>query len=329
MKYIKYRIKTLKTATDILGDLLSDLGIDGIEIEDGEVPLDTWTAGTYLESLPENEVPDGVAFVSFYLDSKANENQDMEQRLQELLDGLKTNMDIGEASISVSETEDQDWINNWKQYFSSFTIEFPDGKSAYFVPSWEEPESGKRHDYLVRTDPGAAFGTGAHESTSLAMKLLEKHAVKDGILLDIGTGSGILSVMAFLFGMKKAVATDIDSSAIDAANDNLKANSLTDRDFELYIGDIIEDLDLRKKVKAKGPFDIIIANILPDVLTKLSPLIPDLLSLNGIYITSGIILEKADYMRSVFAAEGLKVVDNISDNEWTAFSVEKDSNSML
>ena len=321
MKYRKYTIRVNAGASEIISALLPDLGINAVEIEDGEVPLDTWTAGTYLDELPENNVPEGEAYLSFYM-----ENEDEGQMLsdvRDLLDSLRDNLDVGEGSITVSETEDKDWINNWKEYFHSFEIGFEDGRKAGFVPSWEEPDEDMAYDYLIRIDPGTAFGTGAHETTRLAIRFLQKYTVKGDSLLDIGIGSGILSIMAFLFGAERALGIDIDPNSEPAVLQNLRDNGLENADFQLRIGNILKDKELYSEILDKGPYQIITANILPDVLIPLLGMISPFLADGGHLVLSGIIQNKSQEMVDAIGQNGFSIVEAMEDGEWIGFIVQR------
>ena len=316
MRYDKYTIKTTPEAEDILSAELAELGIDGIEIEDAAVPQEIEDSQIFYDELPENNIPEDVAYVSFYLDSE-KDSRAILKGVHELIEEMRSYVNVGDGGISTSQTEDLDWINNWKEFFHQFTIEFEDGKKALFIPSWENDTSEEKHDMVIHIDPGTAFGTGAHHTTRLCIKALEKYVKKGDTLLDIGTGSGILSLMAFKFGASRAIGTDLDEGAIPAVKDNLEVNGLADADFELIIGNILDDTSVQEKVGSG--YNIVVANILPDVLEPLTPMVPKLLNKDGLYITSGIIDDKADTVKAFIEKAGFEILERHDDGEWVSY----------
>ena len=316
MKYDKYTIKTTVQAEDILSAELTELGVDGVEIDDNSIPDEIRGSEIFYDELPESVVPEGEALVSFYL-AEGKDRSAVLHDVSALIERLRENIDMGDGGISVSSTADEDWINNWKEYFHQFEISFEDGKNALFIPSWENiPEEGK-HDHVVHIDPGTAFGTGAHETTRLCIRALEKYA-KDGLrFLDIGTGSGILALMLFLFGAAKGIGTDLDPGAVPAVRENFERNGLSDADFELILGNILDDKSVQDKVGKD--YDLVVANILPDVLEPLTPMVPGLLRDGGMYIVSGVIAEKADMVKGFLENAGFSIVEKQQDGEWVCY----------
>ncbi|MCR4744128.1 MAG: 50S ribosomal protein L11 methyltransferase [Lachnospiraceae bacterium] len=320
MQYNKFTIKTTPKAEDILSAELAEIGVDGVEIEDAGIPSEIEESAIFYDELPENNIDSDTAYVSFYLEASKDKNAILSE-VHELIKRLAEFTDIGDGGISVSQTEDKDWINNWKEFFHQFTIEFEDGKKAHFTPSWEKSDSNENFDWAINIDPGTAFGTGAHHTTRLCIKALEKYVKKGDTLLDIGTGSGILSLMAFKFGASRAIGTDLDEGAKSAVWDNFNANGLSNANFELILGNILDDATVQKHVG--DSYDIVAANILPDVLEPLTPMVPSLLKNGGYYITSGIIDDKADYVRSFIEKSGLVILERHDDGEWVSFVAQK------
>ncbi len=316
MKYIRYTIKTLRQAEDVIAAGLSEMDITGVEIEDASLPEDIKKNGTFYDVLPENDIKGDEAFVSFYTEDSADRAAVL-KNVGTFLKDLKETMDIGDGGISVSETEDRDWINNWKEYFKSFTIEFEDGKKAFFCPSWEQEDREEAHDFVINIDPGTAFGTGAHESTRLCIRSLEKYIKEGDRFLDIGTGSGILSLLSFKFGASYGIGTDIDTGAVDAVKDNMEKNGLSEAPFHLIIGNLIEDENIRDHVGSGH--DLVVANILPNVLTPLTGYIPYMLKEGGIYITSGIIDYKAEEMKKCLEFNDFEILEENHDGEWVSY----------
>ena len=226
-------------------------------------------------------------------------------------------MDIGEGSITISETEDLDWINNWKQYFHQFTID-----DILVVPSWEEVREEDKDRMILHIDPGTAFGTGMHETTQLCIRQLKKYVTPETVLLDVGTGSGILAILALMLGAKKAIGTDLDPCAEEAVKENKEANKIAPEAFTMMIGNIITDKAVQDRV-GYGCYDIVTANILADVLVPLTPVIVNQLKPGGIYITSGIIDDKEETVTEAIKAAGLEVLEVTVQGEWVSVTARK------
>ena len=328
MKWMKFRIKTITEAEDVIISTLYDIGLEGAQIED-KVPLTTAEKEQmFVDILPDGPADDGIAYLSFFVEEKENgllevagEDKTSEQLLAEIreeLSGLQEFMDIGEGTVSVDETEDIDWINNWKQYFHQFTID-----DILVIPSWEEAEPENEGRLVLHIDPGTAFGTGMHDTTQLCIRALRKYITKDTVLLDVGTGSGILAILSLMFGAKKAIGTDLDICAVDAVRENKEANGIPEDSFELLIGNIITDKGVQDQVGYEC-YDIVVANILAEVLVPLTPVIVHQLKKGGIYITSGIIDDKEETVAAAVRAAGLTVLDIQHQGEWVSVVARKE-----
>ena len=328
MKWMKFRIKTITEAEDVIISTLYDIGLEGAQIED-KVPLTTAEKEQmFVDILPDGPADDGIAYLSFFVEEKENgllevagEDKTKEQILAEIreeLSGLQEFMDIGEGTVSVDETEDIDWINNWKQYFHQFTID-----DILVIPSWEEAEPENEGRLVLHIDPGTAFGTGMHDTTQLCIRALRKYITKDTVLLDVGTGSGILAILSLMFGAKKAIGTDLDICAVDAVRENKEANGIPEDSFELLIGNIITDKGVQDQVGYEC-YDIVVANILAEVLVPLTPVIVHQLKKGGIYITSGIIDDKEETVAAAVRAAGLTVLDIQHQGEWVSVVARKE-----
>ena len=328
MKWMKFRIKTITEAEDVIVSTLYDIGLEGAQIED-KVPLTTAEKEQmFVDILPDGPADDGIAYLSFFVEEKENgllevagEDKTSEQLLAEIreeLSGLQEFMDIGEGTVSVDETEDIDWINNWKQYFHQFTID-----DILVIPSWEEAEPENEGRLVLHIDPGTAFGTGMHDTTQLCIRALRKYITKDTVLLDVGTGSGILAILSLMFGAKKAIGTDLDICAVDAVRENKEANGIPEDSFELLIGNIITDKEVQDQVGYEC-YDIVVANILAEVLIPLTPVIVHQLKKGGIYITSGIIDDKEETVAAAVRAAGLTVLDIQHQGEWVSVVARKE-----
>ena len=316
MKWNKFRLKTTTESEDIVSSMLMDLGIQGIEIED-KVPLTQLDKQQmFVDILPEIAADDGVAYISFYFE----EEEDKEAILANVkaeLGEMSTYLNVGECTIEESQTEDVDWVNNWKQYFHQFYVD-----DVLIIPSWEEVKPEDEDKMIIHIDPGTAFGTGMHETTQLCIRQIRKHVTPDTTILDVGCGSGILGMLALKFGAKYSVGTDLDPCAIDATHENMEVNGITKGQYEVMIGNIIDDKEIQDKVGYEK-YDIVAANILADVLVPLTPVIVNQMKKGGIYITSGIIDDKEETVVNTVKAAGLEVLEVTYQGEWVSVTARK------
>lgn len=336
MKWMKFKIKTLTDAEDIMISTLYDIGLEGAQIED-KVPLTALEKEQmFVDILPEGPADDGIAYLSFFVEEKEEGNKpqgsaypalilngqetsaeqilsDVKEQLDELADFL----DIGEGTVTLEETEDIDWINNWKQYFHQFTID-----DVLVIPSWEEVQEEDKDKMILHIDPGTAFGTGMHDTTQLCIRQLRKFITPETELLDVGTGSGILAILSLMFGAKHAVGTDLDPCAVEAVRDNMENNGIAPEQFEMMIGNIITEKEVQDKAGYEK-YDIVVANILADVLVPLTPVIVNQLKPGGIYITSGIIDDKEEVVKEAVLAAGLELVEVTDQGEWVSVTARK------
>ena len=316
MKWNKFRIKTTTEAEDIVCSSLMDLGVQGVEVED-KIPLtQREKEQMFVDILPEIDVDDGVAYISFYLE----EDEDKEKMLQAVREELKeigTYVNVGSMEIEESQTEDVDWVNNWKQYFHQFTID-----DVLIIPSWEDVQPEDEDKMIIHIDPGTAFGTGMHETTQLCIRQIKKYVTEDTEILDVGCGSGILGMLALKFGAKHSTGTDLDPCAIDATHENMDVNGISRDQYRVMIGNIIDDKEVQDQVRYDR-YDIVAANILADVLVPLTPVILNHLKTGGIYITSGIIEEKEETVVEAVKAAGLEVLEVNHQGEWVSVTARK------
>lgn len=386
MKWVKFKIKTITEAEDIIISTLYDIGLEGAQIED-KVPLTALEKEQmFVDILPDVPEDDGVAYLSFFVEEKEVkdlqkvqeifEKEEFEKegftkegfvkkefekkglgreefakegfvkeeftkesegktgryleiqgeyvdrntvctRIKEQLEELRQWMDIGEGGITIEETEDIDWINNWKQYFHQFYID-----DILVIPSWEEVKIEDTNKMILHIDPGTAFGTGMHETTQLCIRQLRKYITSETELLDVGTGSGILAILSLMFGAKHTVGTDLDPCAEEAAAQNCRANHIPETKFERIIGNIITEKEIQDRVGYEC-YDIVVANILADVLVMLTPVIVKQLKKGGIYITSGIIDDKEETVVQAVKEAGFEVLEVTYQGEWVSVTAQK------
>jgi len=327
MKWTKFKVKTITEAEDIIISTLYDIGFEGAQIED-KIPLTAWEKEQmFVDILPEGPEDDGVAYLSFFveetddgklmLNGEETTKEAIWESVKAELTDLQQFMDIGEGTVEVDETEDIDWINNWKQYFHQFYID-----ELLVIPSWEEVKEEDKDKMILHIDPGTAFGTGMHETTQLCIRQIKKYLTDETILLDVGTGSGILGILALMYGAKKVVGTDLDPCAVPAVEENLEANHIDPALFDMMIGNIITEKEVQDKAGYEC-YDIVVANILADVLVPLTPVIVNQLKPGGIYITSGIIDDKEQTVRDAVAAAGLEILEVTYQGEWVSVTARK------
>ena len=316
MKWNKFRLQTTTEAEDIVSSMLMDLGIQGIEIED-KVPLTQMDKQQmFVDILPEIASDDGVAYISFYLEEEADKDQVLAE-VRAGLEEMKSYVDVGACTIEESQTEDVDWVNNWKQYFHQFYVD-----DVLIIPSWEEVKPEDSDKMIIHIDPGTAFGTGMHETTQLCIRQIRKFVTPDTKILDVGCGSGILGMLALKFGAKYSVGTDLDPCAIEATHENMEVNGIRKDQYEVMIGNIIDDPDIQDQVGYEV-YDIVVANILADVLVPLTPVILHQLKTGGIYITSGIIEDKEETVVNAVLDAGLEALDVTHQGEWVSVTARK------
>lgn len=316
MKWNQFRLKTTTEAEDIVSSMLMDLGIQGVQIED-KVPLtEQDKEQMFVDILPQIPADDGVAYLTFYLEEEEDPEAVLE-RVRKELEEMRSYVDVGECTIEESQTEDVDWVNNWKKYFHQFSID-----DILVIPSWEQVEAKDSDKMVIHIDPGTAFGTGMHETTQLCIRQLRKYVKLGAQILDVGCGSGILGMLALKFGAAHSVGTDLDPCAIDATHENMKANGIREDQYEVMIGNIIDDKEVQDKAGYEK-YDIVAANILADVLVPLTPVILHQLKKGGIYITSGIIDDKEETVTEAVRAAGMEILEVHHQGEWVSVTARK------
>ena len=318
MKWTRIRIKTITDAEDIIISELYDLGLEGAQIED-KIPLSAWEKEQmFVDIPPQAEEDDGIAYLSFFVEEDSDiDVDDMIEQVKAALEDMRDWCDIGEGSITVDETEDLDWINNWKKYFHQFYID-----DLLVIPSWEDVKEEDKGKMILHIDPGTAFGTGMHETTQLCIRQLKKHITPTTKLLDVGTGSGILAILSLMFGAESAVGTDLDPCAVEAVKENMESNDIPQDKFSMMIGNIITEKEVQDKVGYEC-YDIVVANILADVLVPLTPVIVNQMKKGGIYITSGIIDDKEEAVKEAVLAAGLEVLEVTYQGEWVSITARR------
>ena len=317
MKWKKYTIQTTTQAEDFISCMLADFGVEGVQIEDN-VPLSLEDKEKmYIDILPELPKDDGIAYVSFFLDAD-HEQEGLAAQIEKELERMRRYIDIGTGKVSQAETEDKDWINNWKQYFKPFTVD-----DILIKPTWEAVPEEHKDKLLIQIDPGTAFGTGMHETTQLCIRQLQKYVTWETKVLDVGTGSGILGIAALKLGAKEVRGTDLDENAINAVGENLKSNQIPEEKFAVIQGNIIDSKEIQNWAGYEW-CDVAVANILADVIIMLQEEIPVHIKHGGIFITSGIINMKEQAVRDAFAANHeFEVIEVTCQGEWVSVTARR------
>lgn len=315
MKWTKVTIETTTQATDMLSYVLGEYGVEGIEIND-KIPLsDADKQAMFIDILPELPPDDGAAEISCYIDDKLDV-KDLCCYIGEQLKEMSSYMPVGTGKISVGETEDKDWINNWKEFFHPFRLE----DNIVIQPTWTETADVRKEDIVVYIDPGTAFGTGSHETTKLCIGNLKKYIREDGMtdVMDAGCGSGILSIIAMKLGARKVYGIDIDALAVTASKENLNLNGISEDSYTIVQGNVIADKEFARSVASIGQYDIVVANILADVIIPLSAVIRPFMKPEGVFITSGIIDTKEQAVKEALVQNGFEIIDTTYMGEWVS-----------
>ncbi len=325
MKWYEYKIKTTVEAEDIMSFVLSNNEIFNIEIEDN-VPEDDLSQGkVYKELLPDNPLKDdGKSTIKFYLPSDMKK-EERDKIVKDVYNEAMSYDEVksGDFKIEETSTDEEDWINKWKEFFHKFTI-----GSFLIKPSWEKDEplyndkSIEPKEKILYIDPGTAFGTGKHESTALSILLLEKYLKKEDNVFDMGFGSGILSMVSYKLGAKKVCGTDIAKDALLSLKHNFKDNGIEFIEDDFKIGNIIADQDLFLWFKYKKS-DIICANLLADIIEPMRDFLYEGLKEGGVLIVSGIINFRADGLLKSMKRTGFTMLERKEMGEWVSFAFKK------
>ncbi len=317
MKWNKYRIKTTTQATDFLCGILIDLGITGLEVEDNVQISQEDKEKMYIDYLADLPEDDGVAYVSFYTNEDDND-EELLDNIREEIKEASVFMDMGEGTIEKSMTEDVDWVNNWKKYFKSFTV------GEFFIkPTWEEPDEAHKDMKMIEIDPGTAFGTGKHDTTQLCINQLIRYIKAGDKVLDLGCGSGILSIIAKKLGAGQVDMTDIDEAAMVASKENFQVNNIPVDDVEMICGNVLEDEAMQQKF-VQQQYDVVVANILADVIIPITAIVDRFLKPGGIFISSGIIYMKEDAVKQAVAENSnLDLLHIEKQGDWRAVMAVK------
>ncbi len=309
MKWLRYTLSTTTEAVDIVSATLNEFGIEGIEVED-KIPLtEEEKAKLFIDILPELGEDDGIAYVHFYVE------KDVEP---EILDNIKAELEdmrafcnMGSLDIELKVTEDKDWINNWKEFFKPFHLE----DNIVIKPTWEQYNPANEKELVIEIDPGTAFGTGSHETTKLCVSAINKYLKSGMTLLDVGCGSGILSIIGEKLGGRDIIGIDVDENAVRVSIENAEVNKC--HDIKFMQGNVIDNSELRKDI-GLHKYDIVVANILADIIIPLSDVAEDFMKRDSLFISSGIINTKAEQVKEALRNNNFDIVDEVHMGDWVS-----------
>ncbi|NLL73782.1 MAG: 50S ribosomal protein L11 methyltransferase [Clostridiales bacterium] len=330
MKWMKLTINTLTEAVDAISSMLYDLGIDGIEIEDNVPLTEEEKKQMFVDILPIGDENDNSAKINFYVEPSEN----IDGLIMSVKEGLKeisTFIDVGSANVTLVETEDKDWLNNWKEFFKPFRVD----DTIVIKPTWEKLTDAKESDLVIEIDPGISFGTGSHETTKLCILAIKKHLKPGNMVLDAGSGSGILSIVANKLGAEKVLGIDIDPIATKSAIENAQVNkidslewilednrNMPETDLVFATGNIIEDNGIRSLI-GREKYDLVVANILADVIIPMSGVIQENMKKGALFISSGIIDTKEDEVKASLEKNNFTILEINRMGDWVSFVAQK------
>lgn len=318
--WIEVFVSTSQTGLEPIEGVLYACGLTGLMIHDSadftefmENPDRKWDyiADELLEH--KKDEPTGI---TFFLRDNVYGREQLAQ-IKDALQNVKrteTELDLGTLDVTMKNVAEEDWANNWKKYFKPFPI----GEKIMIKPSWEELPA-QTDKVVLQIDPGHIFGTGTHETTQLCITLLERYLQKDDTMLDIGCGSGILSIAGLLLGAKEADAIDIDPNAIKIAYENSDRNQIDRARYHVAAGDVLEDTAVQNMYKGKN-YDVVVANIVADIIIALTKQVPDYIKQAGIFVCSGIIIERKQDVLDALAAAKFSVVEVVEKASWAAIA---------
>ena len=318
MDWLELHIDTTHTGLEPVETMLSALGIDGVVIDDETEFHDFLESNRqYWDYVDENLEASmhGKSRVTFYLPADETGFAQMGEVRLALGDLKARRSDCGTLLLSLENLRDEDWENNWKQYYKPMEI----GQRLLVIPQWEQVDPGQRVPLIL--DPGLTFGTGSHATTRLCLTALEKTVTQGDRVLDLGCGSGILSIAALRLGASQALAVDIDDKCLDVAYENAALNGIGKDRYTVRVGDVLSDGSLRRELE--GSYDIVVANIVADVIIALAPLVPSMLRPGGTFLCSGIIDDRAEEVRAALEAAGWTVLETQSADGWFAYTCRR------
>ncbi len=320
MNWIEVSIYTTTNGIEIINGALIKLGINDAVIEDASVFEDFLQDDTMNWDYYDDELAkmkDCESCIKVYL-ADNNQGNEWLQKINEFIEKLQDDnkdIDLGRLQIETRVLNDEDWANNWKQYFKPFIV----SDKIIIKPSWEEYKESIEGKIVLEIDPGMSFGTGQHHTTRLCIEQIIKHLDTDMDVLDMGCGSGILSIAAVLLGANSSVGVDIDENAVRIAKENAALNNIFDDRFTVYCGDVTNDESLQAKI-GNNKYDMIAVNIIAQIIMGMSMTFPKFLKKGGLVVASGIIKKYQQDVIDDFEALGLEIIEINESEEWVCLT---------
>lgn len=302
MKWTKLIVSIHPMAVEATANLMMELGIEGVEIDD-QFLSDADKEAMYAHYVDDSIMPRDEYRVIVYLDDTTDALA-LKAQVETGLIRIKEFLEVGSGSIQIEEMPDEDYENKWKEFYKSFRV----GEHLIITPIWEEIDS-REDDMVVRIDPGLAFGSGTHETTSLCIEYLIEHDWQDKTVVDVGCGSGILGITAAMLGAKRVQGIDIDENAIDIAKENVATNNV-DEIMSIHQGNLLDEVD--------GQVDLVLANIMADIIMMISKDVKEILRSGGTFVASGIILDMIEPTKAALIDAGFEHTEVRTNGEWAA-----------
>ena len=315
MKWLEVHIDTNHAGLEQVEAFLSSLGIDNVVIDD-EAEFQDFLENNhqYWDYVDENleQQMAGKSRITFYLEGNETGFSILAQVRMALSDFKKSHSDCGSLLMTLDNLEESDWENNWKQYYKPMEI----GDRLLVIPQWEQADTRGRVPLIL--NPGLTFGTGSHATTRLCLTALEQRIHGGETVLDLGCGSGILSIAALKLGAARAFACDIDDKCEDVAYENAALNGIDRETYTVRTGDILTDAALQSEIGTG--YDVVLANIVADVIIALAPAVRPLLKPEGVFICSGIIDDRAEEVAEQLRAAGLEILESRQSEGWFSYT---------
>lgn len=311
MKWSEICIHTTQEAVEPMTNILHEAGSSGVVIEDPQDLAREWPNdfGEIYELNPSDYPAEGV-MIKAYLPVNSFLGETVEEIKQAINNLLLYDIDLGHNTITISEVNEEEWASAWKKYYKPVKIT----ERITITPTWEEYEPEEEDELLIELDPGMAFGTGTHPTTVLCIKALEKYQAKEARVLDVGTGTGVLSIASAKLGAKEVLAVDLDEVAVQSARLNSKLNKVH-QSVKVKQNNLADNIE--------GPFQVIVANLLAEIVIRLSDKAFDLLEDSGYFITSGIIKNKKAEVEAKLESSGFQVLEVLEQEDWVAIVASK------
>lgn len=327
MEWLEVTIKTISPAIDLLGARLTAIGYDSFIIDDSEdfseFLKDNTQYWDYVDEDLANKMKN-VSQIRLYIPHDAQAPEQLAQLKNELeiFRAQNPGTDLGSLEVSLQNLQEEDWEESWKQYYQPIPI----GEKLLIVPQWLSPENPE-HRIPVVLDPGMIFGTGAHASTQMCLRALEQTIHGGERVIDLGSGSGILSIAALLLGAQEATGVDIDPKAEDIARENAALNGLTAPKFRAVTGNVIGDKAMMESL-SEGGYDVVLANIVADVIIPLSAVVPHFLRPDGVFICSGILNTRLPEVERAIEAAGLTITQREMQEDWCRLTARRSDSAL-